>query len=65
MALIDGYPLSNNLDGMFGYGCYSPDSTYRNKNNIDLGEIMSSAKKKGFKYLIVLWDHKTYDYHKL
>ncbi len=65
MSLIDGYPLSNDLNGMFGYASYPSDPAYNKISNKGLAEIMSEAKDRGFKYLIVLWDYKNYETYKL
>ena len=64
LALIDGYPLSNNLKSMFGYGSYKKQSG-ESKDNPTLEKIKIRAKEKGFMKLIVLTDHKnfkTYEY---
>ena len=59
MALINGYPLSNNLDGMFGYRSYKKQSE-ESKDNPTLEKIKIRAKEKGFMKLIVLTDHKNF-----
>ena len=61
MTLIDGYPLSNDLNGMFGYGSYVSKSSHDPESTKNLFEIKRDARKKGFKYLIVLRDHETHD----
>tara|TARA_B100001093_G_C26858391_1_gene1028591 strand:+ start:712 stop:2748 length:2037 start_codon:yes stop_codon:yes gene_type:complete len=63
MALIDGYPLNNNLNGHFGYESYLPNSIHVREKK--LPEIKAAAKVKGFKKLIVLWDHKNYEIHSI
>lgn len=65
MALIDGYPITNKLNGMFGYNSYNPKTFHDNTTKKDLSDIMNDAENKGFKYLIVLWDHENYDIHTL
>jgi hypothetical protein len=65
MALIDGYPITNKLNGMFGYSSYNPKTVYDNRSKKDLSDIMNEAENKGFKYLIVLWDHENYEMHTL
>jgi len=59
MPLIDGYPLSNKLNGTFGYQVYGTELFHKRDKKLD--EIKSIAKTKGFKTLIVLWDHEKYD----
>ena len=59
MSLIDGYPLSNKSSGSFGYEAYGTDLFH--KRDKKLYEIKSIAKTKGFKTLVVLWDHKNYE----
>lgn len=59
LALIDGYPLSNNLKGMFGYSSYKKQSV-ESKDNPTLEKIKFCAKEKGFMKLIVLTDHKSF-----
>lgn len=63
IPLIDGYPLSNKLNGSFGYEAYGTELFH--KRDKKLSEIKSMAKTKGFKTLIVLWDHENYDIHTL
>ena len=63
MSLIDGYPLSNMLNGHFGYEVYGKDDTHNREKN--LAEIKSKSAKLGFRNLIVLWDHENYEIHKL
>ena len=66
MSLIDGYPLSNELNGVFGYESYRSNPIHNKEYNKNLVEIMNESKRKGFKYLIVLWDstnYETYDLH--
>ena len=64
MALIDGYPVTNKLNGMFGYNSFNP-KTFDDNRKKDLSVIMNDAENKGFKYLIVLWDHENYELHTL
>ena len=59
MSLIDGYPLSNKLNGHFGYEVYGKDDTHSHEKN--LAEIKTKSAKLGFKNLIVLWDHSNYE----
>ena len=59
MALIDGYPLTNKLNGHFGYGVYGNDDTHIHEKNLE--EIKTKSLKLGFKNLIVLWDHSNYE----
>ena len=59
MSLIDGYPLSNKLNGTFGYEVYGKDDTHSREKN--LAEIKTKSAKLGFKRLIVLWDHSNYE----
>ena len=60
MTLIDGYPPSNDLKGMFGYGSYIKQSE-KSKDNPTLEKIKFRAKEKGFLKLIVLTDHKSFE----
>ena len=46
---------------MFGYGSYLSKSSHDPESTKKLFEIKRDAKKKGFKYLIVLIDHETHD----
>ena len=64
LALIDGYPLSNNLKSMFGYGSYKKQSG-ESKDNPTLEKIKIRAKEKGFMKLIVLTDHKNFKTYEL
>ena len=64
LALIDGYPLSNNLKSMFGYSSYKKQSG-DSKDNPTLEKIKICAKEKGFMKLIVLTDHKNFKSYEL
>ena len=59
MSLIDGFPLSNKLNGTFGYEVYGEDDTHNRDKN--LAEIKTKSANLGFKNLIVLWDHSNYE----
>ena len=39
MALIDGYPITNKLNGMFGYNSYNPKTFHDNTTKKDLSDI--------------------------
>ena len=59
IPLIDGYPISNKLNGSFGYEVYGTELFHKRDKNLD--EIKSIARRKGFNALVVLWDHERYD----
>jgi hypothetical protein len=62
-VLIDGYPLSNSLNGAFGYRIFPRDK--HEKVDFKLEQIMKKAKEAGFTKLFVIWNNKSYESYRL